>query len=238
MKKNKFLRLASALVIMTLLSTCAISGTFAKYTTNNSASDSARVAKFGVTLTITDESNFKTAYKSTGDTITVESFDTDKITAPGTSGNAITFAISGTPEVATKIDVIMTVTSDIYVKAGEHLDYTTAGDTSDKFTLNDDYYPVVFTLKQTKNADGTMDTVIATGNLAAIKAELDKYTETARYAPNTNLTAEFQLSWEWKFDGNDKADTLLGNVAVEETSNENVCTELEYSIKFSVTQVD
>lgn len=52
MKKNKFMRIASVLLIVTLLSTSVISGTFAKYTTEAEGSDSATVAKWGVNLLI------------------------------------------------------------------------------------------------------------------------------------------------------------------------------------------
>ena len=48
------MRVASALLVAVLLSTCAISGTFAKYVTEGSGSDTARVAKFGVTVTATE----------------------------------------------------------------------------------------------------------------------------------------------------------------------------------------
>lgn len=47
MKKNKAMRLASALMVLTLLTTCVISSTFAKYTTSANGEDSARVAKWG-----------------------------------------------------------------------------------------------------------------------------------------------------------------------------------------------
>jgi hypothetical protein len=50
MKRNKWMRIASVLLVAALISTCAISGTFAKYVTEDSAYDSARVAKFGVTV--------------------------------------------------------------------------------------------------------------------------------------------------------------------------------------------
>ncbi|MDE6767712.1 MAG: hypothetical protein K2J35_05915, partial [Eubacterium sp.] len=52
MKKNKMMRIASALLVLCLLTTCVISGTFAKYVTSNDGSDSARVAKFGVSVTV------------------------------------------------------------------------------------------------------------------------------------------------------------------------------------------
>ena len=48
MKKNKTMRLASGLLVAVLLTTCAISGTFAKYVSDVAASDSARVAKWSI----------------------------------------------------------------------------------------------------------------------------------------------------------------------------------------------
>ena len=63
MKKNKTLRAAGILFLATMLTTCMTAGTFAKYTTSDSANDSARVAKFGVTVTA-DGSLFGEEYAS------------------------------------------------------------------------------------------------------------------------------------------------------------------------------
>ena len=51
MKKNNTMRVAAGLAVAALLSTCLVSGTFAKYTTSGESSDTARVAKFGIELT-------------------------------------------------------------------------------------------------------------------------------------------------------------------------------------------
>jgi hypothetical protein len=48
MKKNKMMRFASVLLVAVLLSTCAISGTFAKYTSTASGTATAKVAKWDV----------------------------------------------------------------------------------------------------------------------------------------------------------------------------------------------
>ena len=48
MKKNKTMRLASGLLVAVLLTTCAISGTFAKYVSDATNSDTARVAKWSI----------------------------------------------------------------------------------------------------------------------------------------------------------------------------------------------
>ncbi len=249
MKKNNFMRIASVLMVLTLLSTCAISGTFAKYVTSDGSKDEARVAHFGVVVSATDDSNFETEYINTTNGLTVKSSSAETVVAPGTSGTAIKFAITGTPEVATKIDIDMTITSDIHVKSGEHLNWTTGGDTTDIFDLTDAYYPVVFTLVQTSAAGVELATPveIAKGNLEAIKTALTDYAATATYAPNTNLGAEFELNWAWNFDTNDNttnvvannnADTLLGNVIAGTATDSNVVTKIAYEITFTVTQVD
>ncbi len=254
MKKNKMMRIASCLLIAVLISTCAISSTFAKYVTSDSSADTARVAKFGVVITAANNSNFKENYTYDSNAegkvgtlaVNVDTTGTNLV-APGTKDDTgITFTISGTPEVATKIDIAMTVTSDIYVKNGEHLNWTTGGDDTDNFAVAntatgtiggtataayDGYYPVVFTLKQGS-------TVVATGNLNTIETAVEAYANTAYYAPNTNLGATFTLTWEWVFGGNDTADTLLGNVAAGTTTDANVSTSLNYNITFTVTQVD
>ena len=121
MKKNKFMRLASCLLVGTLLTTCAISGTFAKYTTQDAANDSARVAKWGVELQIigslygdaynynngTDD-DFKddvpVIYNQNESTVSVHAADTKNVVAPGTkSDTPFRFKLNGTPEVDTQI---------------------------------------------------------------------------------------------------------------------------------------
>ncbi len=96
---------------MTMLSTCIISGTFAKYVTEASGGDSARVAKWGVQLTV-NANNFAKEYvtdDTTGTDIGVSVKADEKVVAPGTSsaetGCQATFAISGSPEVVTKVQI-------------------------------------------------------------------------------------------------------------------------------------
>ena len=67
MRKNKMMRLASALLVAVLLTTSVISGTYAKYITENTGSDEARVAKWGVTVTANGDA-FETEYKKDSDT--------------------------------------------------------------------------------------------------------------------------------------------------------------------------
>ncbi|MBR2460656.1 MAG: hypothetical protein IKB34_05460 [Clostridia bacterium] len=110
MKKNVFLKLASALLVLCLASTCAIGTTFAKYTTADKASDTARVAKWGITVA-TSGSLFGTDYASNSagtdaDSIVASSTNVNSsnvwnIVAPGTKNEAgFQVKLSGTPEVA------------------------------------------------------------------------------------------------------------------------------------------
>ncbi|MBR6599807.1 MAG: hypothetical protein IKK88_05855, partial [Oscillospiraceae bacterium] len=63
MKKNNSMRAAGGLMIATMLTTSIVSGTYAKYVTSDSATDTARVAKFGVTVEASG-SLFDTTYMS------------------------------------------------------------------------------------------------------------------------------------------------------------------------------
>lgn len=47
-KKNYTMRIAAGVMTAALLSTCAISSTFAKYTSESTGTDSARVAKWDI----------------------------------------------------------------------------------------------------------------------------------------------------------------------------------------------
>ena len=63
MKKNIMMRLSALLLVAVLLTTCVISGTFAKYVTTGTATDSARVAKWGVTVEAKLDDLFVDEYK-------------------------------------------------------------------------------------------------------------------------------------------------------------------------------
>ena len=62
MKKNRFIKLASGLLVLCLMTTCVIGATLAKYTTAKDTQDSARVAKWGVRISAAANSAFKTEY--------------------------------------------------------------------------------------------------------------------------------------------------------------------------------
>lgn len=96
MKKNKVMRIASVLLVAVLLSTCAISGTFAKYTTTQKAESTARVAKWDIDFNVANTTTkqftfdlFKTIKDTNGtdNETDVKIGDNENIIAPGTSGS-------------------------------------------------------------------------------------------------------------------------------------------------------
>ena len=130
MRKNKMMRFASALMIATLLSTSVISGTFAKYVTSDTASDTARVAKWGVELQVVgdlygakylNEGSGNIATSGT-ENLSVQSSNiaTENVVAPGTLNNSgFGFKLNGKPEVngvvTTKIEY-----ENIYLTEGNY----------------------------------------------------------------------------------------------------------------------
>lgn len=254
--KNKFTRLASVMLVLTLLSTCVISGTYAKYVTTASSTDAARVADFGVTIKTWHNNLFEDHYATTDISYTktddtVESIHSIRqVVAPGTeSQSSVSFEISGTPEVAVKVDFTVEKRKEVAVMKdggtdGRYPDWTTADKEDDTFALEADYYPVRFSLEKD-------DEVVAEGNLDSIQSALT--TLSKQYAPNTNLSkeiGEYKLSWKWIFEDKrtpeykeyiDKLDTLLGQVAAGTDATDyvgKVSTDLDFDLTISVTQID
>lgn len=86
-KGSKLPKLAALLLVLTLATTCFVSGTFAKYVSEGEGEDAARVAKWGVKVEITGD-GFKTTYgrdevNANVDGPTVVSSTTEKVVAPG-----------------------------------------------------------------------------------------------------------------------------------------------------------
>ena len=95
MRKNNMLRIASVLLVAVLLTTCAISGVFAKYQSLGNNNDEARVAKWGFKIAATGDNMFAANY---GDSV-IAANNTDKLVAPGTNEQWTPFSVSGQPEV-------------------------------------------------------------------------------------------------------------------------------------------
>lgn len=237
MKKNKMMRIASVLLVAVILTTCAISGTYAKYTTDApEVKDGARVAKWGVTVSANAADLFADAYFDEGsgntkttyteneelNTITVQA-DTQNVDifAPGTKGSVDeAIKVEGKPEVDVSVDYSATVSFTGW----------TLADTSF-------YCPLVFTINGTEIKQNDTTITNATQFAAAIEDAIENLSED--YHTNTDLSTKpnntVAISWEWPFEvsGNDAKDTYLGTQAASDNSSK---VSIKYSA--SVTQID
>ena len=212
MKKNAMLKVAAVVLVAVLLTTCAISSTFAKYVTEDvtKSSATARVAKWGVEV--------NTEALATLDTLFVKEYNsdnndaggatevislTDKVVAPGTYNKIIIASTAtGTPEVSGKIT-------------------TTAELTLANWSVGSDieYCPLVFYVNGTAISNTT--------SMAALKAAVEEaiaQAGTKEFDANENLADEdykITIEWEWAFStsaDNDAYDTILGNNAANDNA--------------------
>lgn len=222
MKKNRMMRIAAVMMVLALITTCVISGSFAKYvTTGTAAEDSARVAKWGVTVSAASTLEvFDTSYNKddTNTTLDVTVLATAKVVAPGTKNQgAAIINVTGTPEVAARVAYTGSITLTGWEVDGEF------------------YCPLIISVgaEAVNGADYT--------SLAAFQNAVNaKLTTTTDYAPGTNLAtaASKTVSWEWPFDPNDSGvndvkDTALGNAAANGTA-----PTVTISLNATVTQID
>ena len=254
MKKNILMRIGSTALVLTMITSYIISGTYAKYITSDSASDTARVAKFGVVVTATGslfDETYLTGTNTPGGSadksaVSVESTGrVDKVVAPGTKNtDGITFVIDGTAETDVKVQVDVTQNDDIFLASGEYNDHTTGA--TDTFYNADNYYPLKFTLTQTKDSESPT-TLVNAGKLSDVVDKLNDIT-TPSIDANTDLGARFgtyKLTWEWSYgtegttvEDNDRQDTLLGKIASgEETTVGASKYKLEENLAFKITVV-
>ena len=183
------MRIASFLLVAVLLSTCAISGTFAKYVTQANSHDNARVAYWGF-----NETTFNI------DDLFANSYPNDKVSgsaniiAPGTT-NKTTFSFKPqsptAPEVAYKI-VVSTADSTCAP--------TIANNSNIKWYLDNEECASFADLCE-KIQDLSTDTISA-----------------GSFDPNWEADSTHEVKWEWLIndvsDVNDSQnikDTALGN---------------------------
>lgn len=232
MKKNSTMRIAALLLVLTLMTSCFVGGTFAKYTTGDSGSDSARVAKWGVTASVTGgafakEYTIEDSDAAAGVALAVKS-DTanpDRVVAPGTDGTFTGVALTGTPEVAVEI----TKTATITLSGWELSDGTF-------------YCPITITINSVPYCGLDYDSA------ANFIADLKNGIEAANgyYEPLTDLSGiagmNGDYTWKWEFEGatgteinqSNLYDTYLGN---QEASFPNTNT-IAIAVSVLVEQVD
>ena len=217
MKKTKLMRAALLLLVLTLITSCFVGGTFAKYTTRAEGSDTARVAKWGVEITA-NGATFANKYATdTGNVVgtianSVVSANADKVIAPGTKGNMVGMTITGTPEVAVSVNYA-------------------ANFKVEGWTVDDKFYcPLQIKVGSTMIDGVKFNNAVAFEN--AVNTEISTYNK--NYAAGTDLSTASvttpSVSWEWPFSEDDIKDTALGNLPIAPTVSLEVTT--------TVTQID
>ena len=235
---KKTTRVLVALLALTLVTSCFVGGTFAKYVVRGEGSDTARVAKFGVEISA-ESDLFAASYDDSAISVLADD-GTTNVVAPGTEGTATLFTIAGAPEVDVDVSISLGNYTKVTLPAGTYANVTTA-DTTDVYTLDQNYCPVQWTLSK----DGTE--VVSAMGLEKIEEYLGsiskKYeVENGDFA---DIVGTYELSWTWAFEVNDAADTTLGNIAAgvdsaeaEVEGNDNYVANESFAFTMEVVQVD
>lgn len=236
MNRNRLMKASAFLLVSTMATSCFVGSTFAKYVSEGEGSDSARVAKWGVKVEVTGD-GFKTEYgkddvnANVGDTVV--SSNEEKVVAPGTKGTFGGVKITGTPEVAVKVET----TADVELSG-----WNVAND-------GGFYCPLKFTIgeKTINGLDYSKDTAGGEGSFEnAIKTAIQKAT-TKQLEAGTDLSTvgnDITYSWEWPFERStgtaaiqdDILDTKLGDNAADDNPDND--PKIKITVKTTVTQIN
>lgn len=231
MKNNRIMKAAGALLVLVLVTSCFVGSTFAKYTTAGTGSDSARVAKFGVSIEAngsTFAKEYATDDEHVAGTITKSVVSTENVIAPGTKGEMARMAISGTPEVAVQVNYNASVTLSDNWKDAQGNFYCPLQIKINTGDGNEVYYG--------------LDYNNATLFAQAVQDAISK--ANAKYAANTDLSTTAvkpAVSWAWAYEGagghtvaqTDEKDTYLGDQAAAGNA-----ASIQLTVQTTVTQID
>ncbi|MGI5906947.1 MAG: hypothetical protein ACOX85_12000 [Candidatus Pararuminococcus gallinarum] len=246
-KSNKLMRASGILLVLTLITSCFVGGTFAKYVSEGEGNDSARVAKWGVVVTGKGDAflrEYTTDDETVKDSIGISVKSDVAVIAPGTSGEFKGITLSGTPEVA--INIATTAMVDL------------TGD----WTLDADgkfYCPIIFNVNGVRvsgleyDSAEAFETALKNKIEAAANGNVQAGVDLANPQSTDGVPILFQknddetskIKWEWAFeDGHDQLrvvkiqqsdarDTELGNNA----ANGDAPT-ISLKLETTVTQID
>ena len=214
MKKNRTMKVAALLLALTLMTSCFVGGTFAKYTDSDNANDTARVAKWGVEATVTGVA-FATEYEIEDENATdldLAVASSTKVVAPGTTGTFTGVALTGTPEVAVNIT-------------------KTASITLSGWNVDEEFYcPITITINGEDYCGLDYD------DAESFVADLVGAIEDANgyYEPGTDLSEidgmNGDYTWVWEFNGDDEKDTKLGNQEAESANTNTITITVEVRV--------
>lgn len=248
-KSNKLMRASGVLLVLTLITSCFVGGTFSKYVSEGTGEDSARVAKWGVVVTGAGNAfskEYETDDESVKDSIGVSVQSDVAVIAPGTRGQFKGISLTGTPEVA--VNIATTATIDL---TGDWMVQT---NTTEKF-----YCPILFNINGVKvcglqyNSAEAFEEALKTKIEAASNGNVAAGVNLANPESTDNVPQLFQkysdgtskIKWEWAFENGDENvsstvinqedayDTELGNNATTENA-----PTISVKLETTVTQID
>ena len=231
MKKHNMMRVASALAVVTLLSTSVISGTLAKYTSEaTSQAESARVAKWAINAG-SKNGTLQAISEAGRDSFTFDLFNTVKDTATGGGNESDISAKDGTiiaPGTWGYVDLVIENDSEVSAKYSIKLEKTSK-----------DTVPLQYAMKkldESAAAEDTLPTITSdpkdptkvgwTSTAADVKIAEDD-NRILNYKSSDTATATgnkvtYRVYWKWDYDTatkdgtNDVRDTDLGKVGTAE----------------------
>lgn len=190
MEKNKTMKMILITLLITMIALVLVSGTYAKYTSSASGSDTARVAKWSFTVGGTDivaENTFtfdlfKTIKDTDGKTETdVVSANGDKVIAPGTSGS-FDLVLENKSETSAKYGITYTVTNTASIPvqfSANGKDWTDSlanvveSDTDTKLDANNGTKTIKIQWKWAYDGDDTTDVNLGKAGTAKLIVQAD-----------------------------------------------------------------
>ena len=149
MKKNRTMKVAALLLALTLMTSCFVGGTFAKYTSNAAGNDTATIAKWSFDV---EGSNIATSTTFDMDLFAMPNTNVKQengLVAPGTSGE-FELNLTNTSDVVASYNITLSgVASNLVGTAAEGYDW-----------------PLQFKLGDGEWKDDISDLTITTANLA------------------------------------------------------------------------
>ena len=190
MEKNKTMKMILITLLIAMIALVLVSGTYAKYTSSASGSDTARVAKWSFTVGGTDivaENTFtfdlfKTIKDTDGKTETdVVSANADKVIAPGTSGS-FDLVLENKSETSAKYGITYTVTNTASIPvqfsvngkdSTDNLANVVESDTDTKLAANNGTKTITIQWKWAYDGDDTTDVNLGKVGTAKLIVQAD-----------------------------------------------------------------
>lgn len=229
-RKNNLSTLARILFALVMVLGIAVGNVYAKYITQEESDpEDARVAAWGIEITVTDSNLFgsRYVYEGPGSAVTpnvdddraeviVANDSSSYLVAPGAKGS-MSFTVTGNAEVASKLSFDVSSAKDILLSGT----LTDASSNVRKIS----YAPLIWTIKK--------DTVtLRTGSLTYCLGGLEE----ATFNPNASINSTFEISWRWPYEEEvsdtrmsegrtyidyDQADTLLSLLTYDDKNGTN-----------------